>query len=184
MPLPAKIATLPAEVRQELHLRVIEAGFSGYEGHSAWLKSLGHDISHTAVWRYFKEVRAETQRRLLAVSVSTVEAGLLAALTRQLGEEVTLATEGLLLQARYEKLREDLERGGITLEDLQGYEKLERGQRLTRLRAERELALREARQREAAEKAAPAESREEAARRTPLSAEGEAQIRAKYEGSA
>ena len=186
MPQPAKIATLPADVRQELHLRVIHSGFRDYKDHSEWLKSQGHDISHTAVWRYFRQVRAETERRLMAMTLASVDAGLLAAHARQSGEDFSLAAEGLLQQARYDKLRNQLEQGELSMGEMQEHEELERGQRLTRLRAERERELQSKAQRAAAESPPPSDSRDraEAARRQGLSPEGAAQIRARIQGPA
>lgn len=163
MPLPAKIATLPEDVRQELHLRVIDSDFTDYKGHSEWLKSKGYEISYVAVWRYFQDVRAEIRKELLAISVSAASVGLYAALEKRSGEDFALASQGMLHRVRHEKLRKAIDSGEITLEDLELYEKLERGHGLTRLRRERERALRSKRQGAAPGKAAPADPRDRAA---------------------
>ena len=163
MPPPAKIAALPDDVRQELHVRVIDSGFTGYKDHSEWLKSKGHDISHMAVWRYFENVREEVRRELLAISVSTASVASYAALQRRSGDDFALASQGMLQRYRLEKLREALDAGEISLEDLESYERLERGQGLTRLRAARERHLRSMTPRPASGQARAAEPGDRAA---------------------
>lgn len=143
MPARSKVSLLPKAVLQDLHLRVIESGFSDYEGHSAWLKSQGHDISHTSVWRYFREVQEEARSSLTALSISTVTARLYAAVAREAGEDYTLAAEHMLQVAQYEGLRNALAQGEISMEGLQEFQKLSQSQRLTRLRAARERVLEE-----------------------------------------
>lgn len=188
MPQPAKIDTLPADVRQELQVRVIHGGFSGYEAHSDWLKSQGYEIGPTAISRYFKPIKEESRRQLAAVAATSHVASLGAALAREGGEDVSLATEHAIEVATHERLRDALMRGELELEDLERFQEMTRWQRLTRLRAatERKRAVE-------TERVAPgndatiadrvAEAGVEATRRAGLSAEGEAEIRAKYEGS-
>lgn len=142
MPAPSKIAALPPKVREELHLRVIHSGFSDYEGHAEWLKSQGHDISHAAVWRYFRAVREETQKELTALAVSSQTTGLYAALARETGEDFSLATEYMVQARTLQEFRAALDSGEITLEHLLDFQKLSASQRLTRLRAARERRLR------------------------------------------
>lgn len=187
MPLPSKIATLPAEVRRELYLRVIHSGFSGYEDHSDWLKSQGHDISHAAVWRYFQEVKDDSRRQLATMAVSAQTASLGAALAREAGDDFNLATEHAIQVTAYAKLQEALDGGELSMEELLEFQHLTHKQRLTRLRAVTE------RVREAEAERAPrggdagianqvAAAGVEAARRQGLSPEGAAKLRAKVQG--
>lgn len=187
MPQPAKIATLPAEVRQELHLRVIHSGFSGYQEHSEWLKSQGHDISHAAVWRYFREVKEESRRQLAALAHATQTATLTAALAKESGEDFNLATEHTIQVAAYAKLQEALDSGEISMEELLEFQHLTHKQRLTRLRAVTERARtaeaeRASQSGDAAIAGRAAEAGVEAVRRPGLSPEGAAKIRAKIQG--
>lgn len=45
---------LPIDVQSELNRRLIDANFTGFDKHTAWLKSTGHDVSRSAVHRYGK----------------------------------------------------------------------------------------------------------------------------------
>ncbi len=166
MPARSKIAQLPADVLQELHLRVIHSGFSGYENHAAWLKDRGHDISYSAVWRYFREVRNESQAMLTAISVSSITAKLHAALARDAGEDYSLAAEHMLQVAEFEGVRKALAQGEIAIADLADFQKLSQSQRLTRLRAARERTLQES--------AAPGTTAVRAVSQKPEEAKGEA----------
>ena len=189
MPQPAKIDTLPAGVRQELQVRVIHGAFSGYQEHAEWLKSQGYDIGPTAISRYFKPIKEEVRRQLAAVATTAHVATLGAALAREAGEDVSLATEHAIEVATHERLREALARGEVELEDLERYEGLTRAQRLTRQRAatERKRAAeteRIAAGNDAAIAAQVAEAGVDAVRRPGLSPEGATKIRAKVQGPA
>ncbi len=54
-----KIGDLPQDVVDDLNARLIERGFSGYDDLSGWLKSLGYDISKSAVHRHGSALEAE-----------------------------------------------------------------------------------------------------------------------------
>ena len=180
MPQPAKILALPDDVRQELHVRVIRSGFSDYHGHSAWLKSQGHDISHTAVWAYFRAVKADVQRQLTALAVASQSVPLYAALAKETGEDFSLASEYMLQAATLAKLQEALAEGEIGLEDLAAFQELSRSQRLTRMRAATER-LRAAQAKGAGDTARPDDPCAPAGR-AAFDPRGEAIIRAIVEG--
>ena len=189
MPQPAKIATLPTEVRDELHLRVIDSGFQKYHDHAEWLRSQGYDISHTAVWRYFRGIKKEVQKQLTAVAVSGQTAPLFSTLAREAGEDLNLATEYLIQVTAHVKLQEALEQGEISMEELLEFQHLTHKQRLTRMRAATERLRaaeveRTLKGSDAAIASRAAEAAVEAARRRPLSAEGAAKLRAKVQGAA
>ena len=135
MPQPAKIAALPADVLQELYVRVINSGFRDYHGHSEWLRSRGHDVGHTAVWRYFRQVKEESRKQLTTLAVATQTATLSAALAREAGEDFNLATEHTIQVAAYTKLQDALAQGEISMEELLEFQHLTHKQRLTRVRA-------------------------------------------------
>lgn len=183
MPARSKVSQLPKDVLQELHLRVIGSGFAGYEDHAAWLKEQGHDISHAAVWRYFREVQEESRKMLTALSVASITAHLHAALAREAGETYSLATEHMLQVAEYEGVRKALAQGEISVADLEGFQKLSQSQRLTRYRAARERLAQSEASPPASIRAAP-ESPETPARKPGLSPDTAALIRAAIEGAA
>lgn len=49
---------LPLSIRTELIERLKESGFSGYDAHSEWLKSAGHNFSKSAVHRFGQKIEA------------------------------------------------------------------------------------------------------------------------------
>ncbi len=48
------ITMLPAHLREEVERRMLENGFSDYQGLADWVRQQGHDISDDSVWRYGK----------------------------------------------------------------------------------------------------------------------------------
>ena len=142
MPGRSKIAGLAEDVRQNLHVRVIHSGFSDYEGHAEWLKSQGHDISSVAIWRYFRPIKEESQRQIASLAAASVSAEVFAALAKESGETISLATEYVLQRKGLDKLLQALEEGDLSMEDLLRFQEMSRVQRLTSLRAERERGLR------------------------------------------
>lgn len=77
----SKISALPAAVLDDLNAQLIERGFSGYEELTAWLKSLGYEISKTAIFRHGSALEAEFEeamadaRRTRALARASREAG-------------------------------------------------------------------------------------------------------------
>lgn len=78
---PSKIKALPQPLVDELNQRLINSGFTGYEGLSAWLKAEGYDISKSAVIRHGSSLEAEFEeamadaRRTRALARAAREAG-------------------------------------------------------------------------------------------------------------
>jgi len=60
----SKVNALPAEVLEDLNAKLIQRGFSGYEELTAWLKSLGYDISKTAIFRHGSALEAEFEEAM------------------------------------------------------------------------------------------------------------------------
>ena len=77
----SKVGALPPDVQDDLNARLIERGFSGYEDLSAWLKSLGYDISKSALHRHGSTLEAEFEeamadaRRTRALARAARESG-------------------------------------------------------------------------------------------------------------
>ena len=77
----SKVSALPAAVLDDLNAELIRRGFSGYEELTAWLKSLGYDISKTAIFRHGSALEAEFEeamadaRRTRALARASREAG-------------------------------------------------------------------------------------------------------------
>lgn len=55
----SSIIRLPAEIRDGLVARLHARGFCDYEAHSEWLRSVGYDISKSAVHRFGQQVEAD-----------------------------------------------------------------------------------------------------------------------------
>ena len=137
MPRPSKIDLLPAAVRRELDLRVIvQSRFTGYKSvHEPWLNAQGYEISHAAIQRHYRPIRDALRAEHAAWFATNEIVKLAAAEARADGEDVALASERLLQVATFDRIRELRESSEITLETLQEFEVLTRGQRLTRMRA-------------------------------------------------
>lgn len=77
----SKISFLPPDVLDDLNSQLIQRGFSGYEELSAWLKSLGFDISKSAIHRHGSELEQEFEeamtdaRRTRALARASRESG-------------------------------------------------------------------------------------------------------------
>jgi len=59
MPAPSKVELLPKEIRAELDRRLIESGFSDYQGLSDWLKEQGIEIGKSAIGNYGKKLESQ-----------------------------------------------------------------------------------------------------------------------------
>lgn len=55
----SKVSGLPTEVLDDLNTQLVQRGFCDYEALSDWLKSLGFDISKSALHRHGSELEAE-----------------------------------------------------------------------------------------------------------------------------
>lgn len=66
----SKVAKLPTEVRAALDQRLLDGGFSDYEGLSKWLAAQGYEISESSVYRY----GAAFERRVAALKSATDQA--------------------------------------------------------------------------------------------------------------
>lgn len=64
------VEQLPEQVRSDLNQQLVARGFAGYEDLAAWLKSIGYDISKSALHRYGQEFEDE----LHALRTSTEQA--------------------------------------------------------------------------------------------------------------
>lgn len=66
----AAVAGLPEPVRRQLHAKLVDSGFAGYDALVEWLQSLGYEISRSAVHRYGQTF----EERLHLVRVSSEQA--------------------------------------------------------------------------------------------------------------
>lgn len=66
---------LPPEVLAQLHNRMVESHFYGFDDHRMWLADLGYEVSKSALHRYAKNRRAEI---LAAHAKRQADVGLLA----------------------------------------------------------------------------------------------------------
>lgn len=77
----SKVSALPSGVLDDLNAQLIERGFSGYVELADWLKSIGFDISKSALHRHGSELEAEFEeamadaRRTRALARAAHEAG-------------------------------------------------------------------------------------------------------------
>lgn len=65
-----RVHQLPEPVQDQLHQQLIQRGFAGYEELASWLKSIGYDISKSALHRYGQSF----EDRLAALKLSTQQA--------------------------------------------------------------------------------------------------------------
>lgn len=79
---PSKIKGLPEPMIDELNRRLINSGFTGYDGLTAWLKSEGFDISKSSVIRHgsgleaeFEEAMADARRTRALARAAKEEGG-------------------------------------------------------------------------------------------------------------
>lgn len=77
----SKVDALPTEILDEFNARLVASGFSGYEGFSEWLKSMGYNISKSALHRHGSALEAEFEeamadaRRTRALARAARESG-------------------------------------------------------------------------------------------------------------
>ena len=62
MPPTAKVAELPADVREELDALIVEKGFGDYAGLADWLSGRGHPMHKATVARHGKRLRRRIER--------------------------------------------------------------------------------------------------------------------------
>ena len=74
MPARSSVDQLPDPVRAELHQRLIDSGFHGYDAMATWLQDQGYQISRSAVHRHGQQV----QQRINRIQASTEAAKLIA----------------------------------------------------------------------------------------------------------
>lgn len=67
MPCTPKVYTLPPELRADLDKRLIDSGFAGYRGLSAWLDEQGYQISKSALHTYGSNLEVDFERTMAAV---------------------------------------------------------------------------------------------------------------------
>ncbi len=113
----SKVQMLPEEVRDELNRRLIEGGFSDYQGLADWLTEQGFEISPSSVHRY----GSDFQRRLNALELATEQTKVI---VDRLGDDAGAmgeAVTALVQQSAYEvllKMLEEEEFGKVSLTSL------------------------------------------------------------------
>jgi len=76
MPKRSFFYALPANIQHELRERLIDSGFGNYEGHSAWLKSIGYTVSKSALHKFGQRLeKEEKQTRAWVSAVAGIAAG-------------------------------------------------------------------------------------------------------------
>lgn len=60
----SKVDALPPAILDEFNSRLIASGFSGYEGFVEWLKSMGYNISKSALHRHGSALEAEFEEAM------------------------------------------------------------------------------------------------------------------------
>lgn len=78
MPRPAAIDTVPEELREELHARLVGSGWSSYREHAEWLHERGYAIGRMSVWRYAQALREDQDERDREARICSVQAQSLA----------------------------------------------------------------------------------------------------------
>lgn len=113
----SKVSQLPEDVRNELERRLIDGGFSNYQGLADWLTEQGFEISPSSVHRY----GSEFERRLQALDVATRQTKVI---VEKLGDDqgaMGEAVTALVQQGAYDvllQMLEDKEYGKISLTSL------------------------------------------------------------------
>lgn len=105
----SKVSLLPAEIQDDLNAQLIQRGFHGYEELSSWLKSLGYDISKSALHRHGSELEAEFDEAMADARRTRA----LAKAAKQSGEE----NDGSLLEAASEIIQDRLIRASMQLKN-------------------------------------------------------------------
>lgn len=106
---PSKIKALPESLIDELNQRLINSGFTGYEGLSAWLKAEGYDISKSAVIRHGSSLEAEFEEAMADARRTRA----LAKAARQAGDD----NDNSLLAAATEIMQDNLLRVSLKLKN-------------------------------------------------------------------
>ncbi len=88
MPARSSISLLPKEVREEFERKLIEGGFSDYDGLAAWLQEKGFEISRSAAQRYGQKF----ERSLAAIKIATEQAR---AITEAVGDDQGMLGDAL-----------------------------------------------------------------------------------------
>ena len=105
----SKVNALPAEVLEDLNAKLIQRGFSGYEELTAWLKSLGYDISKTAIFRHGSALEAEFEEAMADARRTRA----LARAARESGD----SDDGALLESASEIMQDNLLRLSLKLKN-------------------------------------------------------------------
>lgn len=92
MPQRSKISTLPDTLKAELDRRLIQSGFSGYEGLEEWLTDQGWQISKSAIHRY----GSKFEERLGAIAMATEQAKAIASAAEDDGNAMSDAVIRLI----------------------------------------------------------------------------------------
>lgn len=92
MPQRSKISTLPDTLKAELNRRLIQSGFSGYEGLEEWLTDQGWQISKSAIHRY----GSKFEERLGAIAMATEQAKAIASAAEDDGNAMSDAVIRLI----------------------------------------------------------------------------------------
>lgn len=106
----SKVSLLPSEILDDLNAQLIQRGFSGYEELAFWLKSLGYDISKSALHRHGSELEAEFDEAMADARRTRA----LAKAAKQSGEE----NDGSLLEVASEIIQDRLIRASMQLKKL------------------------------------------------------------------
>lgn len=112
MPPRSKVKALPAVVLDEFNAKLIERGFTGYEELAAWLKSIGYDISKSALHRHGSALEAEFDEAMADARRTRA----LARAARQSGDE----HDDSMLAAASEIMQDNLLRVSLKLKRSDG----------------------------------------------------------------
>lgn len=102
MPQRSKVATLPENIKAELDRRLIQSGFSGYEGLEQWLGEQGWQISKSAIHRY----GSKFEERLGAIAMATEQAKAIATAAEDDGNAMSDAVIRLIQEKVFQMLVE------------------------------------------------------------------------------
>lgn len=100
MPQRSKISTLPDTLKAELDRRLIQSGFSGYEGLEEWLTDQGWQISKSAIHRY----GSKFEERLGAIAMATEQAKAIASAAEDDGNAMSDAVIRLIQEKVFQML--------------------------------------------------------------------------------
>ena len=102
MPQRSKISILPEDLKAELDRRLIQSGFSGYEGLEEWLSAQGWQISKSAIHRY----GSRFEERLGAIAMATEQAKAIASAAEDDGNAMSDAVIRLIQEKVFQMLVE------------------------------------------------------------------------------